>query len=125
MTRPVLELDHAFITIPQGAEEEARRFYGEVLGLEEIARPEGLSASSGLWFRAGARELHLGADDAHAAHKRPHPGFRAAGFEELDGLAGRVEQAGFEVAWDDRIEGRRRFYTRDPFGNRVEVLADG
>jgi catechol 2,3-dioxygenase-like lactoylglutathione lyase family enzyme len=125
VTRPGLELDHAFFTIPQGAEDEARRFYGDLLGLEEIPRPEGLSESSGLWFRAGARELHLGADDAHAGEKRPHPGFRVAGVEELDGLAGRVGEAGFEVVWDDRIEGRRRFYTRDPFGNRVELLADG
>jgi len=42
----------------------------------------------------------------------------------LEELAQRVEAAGLEAKWDDRIEGRRRFYVRDPFGNRVELLAD-
>jgi hypothetical protein len=27
------------------------------------------------------------------------------------------------VAWDDAIPGVRRLCTRDPFGNRVELLA--
>jgi muramoyltetrapeptide carboxypeptidase len=43
---------------------------------------------------------------------------------ELDELAERLVAGQYEVDWDDRIEGRRRFYTRDPFGNRLESLAD-
>jgi catechol 2,3-dioxygenase-like lactoylglutathione lyase family enzyme len=117
-------LDHAFITIPSGGEDDARRFYGELLGLDEIAKPEGLSESPGVWFRAGGQELHLGSDDRHEATKRPHPGFRVESVAALEELAQRVEAAGVEAEWDDRIEGRRRFYVRDPFGNRVELLAD-
>jgi catechol 2,3-dioxygenase-like lactoylglutathione lyase family enzyme len=119
-----LGLDHAFLTYPRGGEEQARRFYGVVLGLEEMARPAGLSASAGLWFRTGDQELHLGSDDAHAATKRPHPGFRVENVAALEELAGRLENAGCEVEWDDRIEGRKRFYVRDPFGNRLEFLAE-
>ena len=117
-------LDHAFLTIAEGGEENARRFYGEVLGLEEMSRPEGLRERGGVWFRAGGQELHLGTHDAHAAAKRPHPGFRVESVTALEELALRVEGAGFAVEWDEGITGRKRFYTRDPFGNRVELLAD-
>lgn len=117
-------LDHAFLTIAEGGEENARRFYGEVLGLEEMPRPEGLRERGGVWFRAGGQELHLGTDDAHAAAKRPHPGFRVESVTALEELGRRVAGDGFAVEWDERIEGRKRFYTRDPFGNRVELLAD-
>jgi catechol 2,3-dioxygenase-like lactoylglutathione lyase family enzyme len=119
----VVELDHAFLTLPAGGEAEARGFYTELLGLEEIERPAGLAESRGLWFRCGAQELHLGTDDQHAAAGRPHPGFRVERAEDLDELAGRLKRSGAEVEWDERIEGVRRFYTRDPFGNRLELLA--
>jgi catechol 2,3-dioxygenase-like lactoylglutathione lyase family enzyme len=120
----IVGLDHAFITIPSGGEDDARRFYGKLLGLDEIAKPEGLSESPGVWFRAGGQELHLGSDEGHEATKRPHPGFRVESVAALEKLAQRVEAAGVDAKWDERIEGRKRFYVRDPFGNRVELLAD-
>ena len=118
----VVGLDHSFITVPSGGEEEARRFYGELLGLTEIPKPAGLGA--GVWFQAGGQELHVGAYDDHAAPKRPHPGFRVESVTSLEELAHRLQEAGVEPKWDERIERRRRFYVRDPFGNRVELLAD-
>jgi catechol 2,3-dioxygenase-like lactoylglutathione lyase family enzyme len=120
----IVGLDHAFLTIQEGGEDETRRFYGDVLGLEEIQRPEGVQRSGGVWFQAGGAELHLGTDDAHLPPKRPHLGFRVGGSADLDELAERLTSNRFDVKWDDRIEGRRRFYTRDPFGNRLELLAD-
>jgi hypothetical protein len=39
-------------------------------------------------------------------------------------LASKLVDAGYEAQWDERIEGRKRFYTRDPFGNRLELLTD-
>ena len=120
----IVGLDHAFLTIQEGGEDEARRFYGDVLGLEEIQRPEGLQRSGGVWFQAGGEELHLGTDDARLRPKRPHPGFRVGSSAELDEVAERLTTNRYDVQWDDRIEGRRRFYTRDPFGNRLELLAD-
>jgi catechol 2,3-dioxygenase-like lactoylglutathione lyase family enzyme len=120
----IVGLDHAFLTIPDGGEDEARRFYGEIVGLEEMPRPAGLRERGGVWFRAGGQELHLGTDEAHAGTKRPHPGFRVESLTALEELARRVEGAGYDVQWDERIEDRKRFYTRDPFGNRLELLAD-
>ncbi|HEX3254538.1 MAG TPA: VOC family protein [Gaiellaceae bacterium] len=119
----VVGLDHAFITIPSGAEDESRRFYGELLGLKEIPKPAGLG-TPGVWFQAGNQELHLGAYEDHAAPKRPHPGSRVESATALEELAHRLDEAGVEPKWDDRIEGRKRFYVRDPFGSRVELLTD-
>jgi predicted enzyme related to lactoylglutathione lyase len=44
--------------------------------------------------------------------------------DDLDALAARLAQAGAKVGWDDALPGVRRFYTEDPWGNRVEVLAN-
>jgi catechol 2,3-dioxygenase-like lactoylglutathione lyase family enzyme len=120
----IVGLDHAFLTIPEDGEQEARRFYTGLLGLDEIPKPEGLAESNGVWFQAGGQELHLGCDDGHAPTKRPHPGFRVESVTTLDEFARKLEATGAEVQWDDRIEGRKRFYVRDPFGNRVELLTD-
>jgi hypothetical protein len=38
-------------------------------------------------------------------------------------LAGRLQAAGATVARDTGIPGIRRFYTEDPWGNRIELLA--
>jgi catechol 2,3-dioxygenase-like lactoylglutathione lyase family enzyme len=124
LSGPVTGLDHAFVTIASNGEDEGRAFYGELLGLEEIPKPPGLAESPGVWFRAGVGELHLGVDEAHAASSRPHPGFRVESVAALEATARRLSEAGCEVSWDGRIEGRKRFYTRDPFGNRIELLAD-
>jgi glyoxalase/bleomycin resistance protein/dioxygenase superfamily protein len=75
-------------------------------------------------FRAGGQELHLGAYDDHASTKRPHPGFRVGSVSALEELASKLVDAGYEAQWDERIEGRKRFYTRDPFGNGLELLTD-
>ena len=123
MSGAVVGLDHAFLTMPEGGEDDARQFYDGLLGLEEIPRPEGLQRSGGVWFRTGGQELHLGTDEAHLPSKRPHAGFRVADVKELEDLALRLAGRHYLVEWDERIEGRRRFYTRDPFGNRLELLA--
>jgi hypothetical protein len=43
--------------------------------------------------------------------------------EELDAIAQTLRSAGAPVSWDERHPGVRRFYTADPFGNRIEILA--
>jgi len=53
---------------------------------------------------------------------KAHPGL-SVGEAELDALAARLSDAGAPVVWDDRHPGVRRFFTADPFGNRVELLA--
>ena len=110
-------LDHVQVAIPEGGEPAARAFYGDLLGLTEVAKPEPLRATGGVWFDAG---LHLGVEAPFAPARKAHPGLRV---DDLDGLAARLTAAGRAVEWDERWPGVRRFHTFDPFGNRLELLA--
>ena len=47
----ITRLHHAQVTVPPGAEEEARRFYCGFLGLTEIEKPEALQPRGGLWLQ--------------------------------------------------------------------------
>lgn len=75
-----------------------------------------------MWFAlAGGGELHIGVEDPFAPARKAHAAFRVTP-EELDDLASRLETAGEHVEWDDSLPGVRRFYTADPWGNRLELL---
>jgi catechol 2,3-dioxygenase-like lactoylglutathione lyase family enzyme len=115
-------LDHVQIAGPPGCEADARRFFGELLGLEEIEKPEPMRASGGVWFQLGPNELHIGIEDPFTPARKAHPGLRVEP-GELDAIAARLSEASAPVDWDDRYPGVRRFYTADPFGNRLEILA--
>lgn len=115
-------IDHVQLAAPAGCEEEARRFFGGLLGLPEIEKPEPLRARGGAWFQTGGQQIHVGVDGSFAPARKAHPALRVrAG--ELDGLARRLEAAGAKVDWDEALDGRRRFYTADPWGNRLELIA--
>jgi catechol 2,3-dioxygenase-like lactoylglutathione lyase family enzyme len=122
VARPRLRLDHVQLAAPPGCEGEARRFYGSILGLEEIAKPEGLASRGGVWFSLGDHELHVGVEPGFAPARKAHPAFRVAP-ARLDALARTLAAAGAPVEWDESIAGLRRFYSSDPWGNRLELLA--
>jgi catechol 2,3-dioxygenase-like lactoylglutathione lyase family enzyme len=113
-----VELDHVQIAAPPGCEAEARRFFGGLLGLRELEKPEPLRARGGVWFALGDRQLHIGVEQDFAPTRKAHPAFRVSP-GELDRLAGVLEG----VEWDDSLPGVRRFYVADPWGNRIEILA--
>jgi catechol 2,3-dioxygenase-like lactoylglutathione lyase family enzyme len=114
---PVTGIDHVQVAAPRGCEAEARAFYGGLLGLEELPKPEALRPNGGCWFRAGAHELHVGVEEPFAPARKAHPGLVVA---DLDGLAAQLAEAGIAVAWDESIPGTKRFHAADPFGNRLE-----
>jgi catechol 2,3-dioxygenase-like lactoylglutathione lyase family enzyme len=58
----LLRLHHAQITIPLGAEDQARAFYCQVLGMEEIAKPQSLRSRGGLWLKLGDIQIHVGTE---------------------------------------------------------------
>ena len=62
-------------------------------------------------------------EEAFVPAGKAHPAFRLAGVEVLEQLAERLRSAGAAVEPDERLPGRRHFYTRDPWGNRLELLA--
>jgi len=111
------------IAAPPGCEPAARLFFGELLGLAELEKPERLRAGGGAWFElADGRELHIGVEQEFAPSLKAHPALRADP-AEIDALAARLLDAGFAVRWDEALPGVRRFFTPDPWGNRVELLA--
>lgn len=110
---------HVQLAMPTGEEDAARAFYRGVLGLEELPKPRALAVRGGAWFGAGALELHLGVEEPFAPARKAHPGIEVS---DLDALAERLESSGVEVRFDDDFPRRRRFYTADPFGNRLEFL---
>lgn len=120
----VIGLDHVQVAAPVGSEGDARRFYGGLLGLPELEKPEALRARGGVWFACGAHQLHVGVTQAFSPATKAHPAFRVP-LADLDPLAERLAAAGSAVRWDDAIPGTRRFYAADPWGNRIELIGAG
>jgi catechol 2,3-dioxygenase-like lactoylglutathione lyase family enzyme len=114
----ILGIDHVQVAAPRGCEAEARAFYGGLLGLEELEKPEPLRARGGCWFRAGTHELHVGVEDPFAPARKAHPGFVV---DDLSALAERLRGRGIDVTPDETIPGVERAYVADPFGNRLEL----
>ena len=79
----VLGVDHVQIAMPKGSEDLARGFYGEVLGMKEIPKPQALAGRGGCWFAAGAAQVHLGAEEDFRPAKKAHPALVVEGFEAL------------------------------------------
>jgi catechol 2,3-dioxygenase-like lactoylglutathione lyase family enzyme len=117
----VTGLDHVQVAAPAGCEDAAREFFGELLGLAEVEKPPSLQARGGVWFRLGDQQLHVGVESRFAPATKAHPALRVV-TGKLDGLAARLASAGAEVTWDEAFPGVRRFYSRDPWGNRLELL---
>jgi catechol 2,3-dioxygenase-like lactoylglutathione lyase family enzyme len=113
-------IDHVQIAAPAGCEAEARRFFGELLGLEELEKPEPLRSRGGLWFRVGTQQLHVGVDQDFAPARKAHPAFAVSRYDEL---VARLRSAGAQVADDASIPGVRRCYVTDPWENRIELVA--
>lgn len=118
----ITRLDHIQLAMPVGEEERARDFFGRVHGMQEELKPEPLASRGGCWFRSGALILHLGVEKEFSPQKKAHPAFSV---DSLAELASRLEQGGHTVKWDSTLPSRRRFYTSDPFGNRIEFIQDG
>ena len=112
-------IDHVQIAAPAGGEDAARRFFGEVLGLSEVPKPEALRARGGVWFAVGEQQLHIGVEEPFSPARKAHPALRVIGIDEV---AARLAAAGHPPRWDDDLPGYRRFYVDDPFGNRIELL---
>jgi hypothetical protein len=120
---PPPQLDHIQIAAPQACEAEARAFYGRLLGLNELQKPASLQKRGGVWFAVGDLQLHIGVEEPFAPARQAHPAFRWADDRELRAVAARLSEAGAPVQWDDDVPDVRRFFSSDPWGNRLEFLA--
>jgi catechol 2,3-dioxygenase-like lactoylglutathione lyase family enzyme len=100
--------------------ERAKAFYGGVLGMTEVPRPETFNFP-GAWYRNGPTDLHLISRAQIDGESRRHVAFYVVDLQ----VAARVLQAhGYPVLWETmKITGLDRFFTRDPDHNRIEIMS--
>jgi catechol 2,3-dioxygenase-like lactoylglutathione lyase family enzyme len=114
-----LTIDHIQLAAPKHCEFDARKFYGEILGLREIEKPGPLRGRGGCWFQIGEHQLHIGVDTDFRAAKKAHPAFAV---EDLEKLREILVARGVKITENDVLPSVRRFYAEDPWGNRLEFL---
>ncbi|MCA1059045.1 glyoxalase [Rossellomorea aquimaris] len=112
-------IDHIQIAAPEECEVKARMFYGTILGLTEIPKPENLQGRGGCWFQYGPQEIHVGVQNDFVPATKAHPGLLVA---NLASLRERLTEQGITIKEDTPIKGRDRIFVSDPFGNRIEFL---
>jgi catechol 2,3-dioxygenase-like lactoylglutathione lyase family enzyme len=111
-------IDHVQICIPGGKENEARRFYTDIIGLTEIPKPEELVPNGGLWYQIADIQLHIGTENEINKSKR-HPAFEVT---DLKASQEYLKKQGVKIKEETRIPGQIRFSFMDPFDNRIELL---
>lgn len=128
----VKRVDHLNVQVPPEKEQEAIRFYGEVLGLKRLKKPDSLGPagahfciSESPWY-----ELHLGVARGVTQadvnkNLRNHLGFQV---DDLDAAREAFRKAGVEIEEagaaysEERDFHQERFFIFDPGGNRLEIL---
>jgi catechol 2,3-dioxygenase-like lactoylglutathione lyase family enzyme len=105
----------------------ARRFYGALLGLREIDRPD--FGFPGAWYQAGDVQLHLIVPppgvDAGAPPRALSPLAAHLAFEidDYDAVRAALERAGLAVLGLGPEVGQ--LFVRDPDGNGIELIRPG
>src|SRR5260221_8508384 len=90
----IRRLHHVQITIPRGAEEQAREFYCQLLGLPEIPKPASLAGRGGFWLQVGDAQVHVGAEDGvYRLSTKAHIAYEVA---DLACWRARLEQHGIK-----------------------------
>jgi inorganic pyrophosphatase len=118
----IMGLDHIQLAMPPGHEDEARAFYRGLLELKDVPKPDSLAERGGCWFEGLQTFVHLGIQKAFVPARKAHPAFLV---QNLDYLYKKLEKAEIPATFDQALPAVRRFYTQDPFGNRIEFVQDG
>jgi len=116
---PVKAIDHIQLAMPPHREDEARKFYRDLLGIPEIAKPPELAKRGGCWFEKGPLKVHLGVESDFRPARKAHPAFIV---DDLKSLTRELEAAGYAIKTDEGLEHYDRIFVDDPFGNRVELM---
>ena len=116
-------LHHASFPVSDLA--KAKYFYGEILGLIEIERPD--FGFAGAWYAGGDCEVHLivpgdGFGDAGSPPSglNPMAVHTAFAIDDYDSAVARFEEHDIEVFGLGRDVGQ--FWVKDPDGNVIELI---
>ncbi len=116
----IRRLNHVQITIPQGAEQQGRQFYCDVLGLPEIDKPASLQGRGGFWLQLYDLQIHVGTEDGvERLATKAHLAYEV---DDVESWRVMLERQGCAVLDSIPMPGYLRFETRDPFGNRLEFI---
>jgi catechol 2,3-dioxygenase-like lactoylglutathione lyase family enzyme len=112
----VTQIDHVSVVITDV--QRSRRFYRDVLGLKEIAKPRTFDFVV-VWFDLGNQHLHLLLKDQPDSISPRHFALRVGDA----GSARRYFHAhGIALQETTPIPGADRFFIADPDGNRIEII---
>lgn len=129
MALKITGINHVQVTVPPHLEAACKAFYGEVLGLRGIEKPEPLRSRGGAWYEVGPGtnpvQLHLGIEESTdgSASKR-HVCYLVP---DLEAARTELRERGVAIT-DETTEpyGLKRFFVRDPAGNKIEIgMLDG
>ena len=115
------QIHHVNVTVPKSLEDAAKNFYGVIMGLQEVPKPEGSRARGGAWYQMGPLQLHVSIENSlgDGCISKRHVCYTVANLAEAED---RFRSAGVEILPDDQpTPGWARFYVRDPGGNRLEI----
>jgi catechol 2,3-dioxygenase-like lactoylglutathione lyase family enzyme len=121
MDYQIVRLDHVQLAMPPGREAEAEAFYSGLLGLTRMPKPVPMAARGGCWFGAGPVALHLGVEEDFRPARKAHP---ALVVRDLTALRTALRDAGVEVRPNPDAPPGAGAYVDDPFGNRIELVAE-
>jgi catechol 2,3-dioxygenase-like lactoylglutathione lyase family enzyme len=112
------QVHHVNLVVGHGQGDEVAAFYRDVFDLVPAERPP-TASRGGAWLTFGdGRQLHLSERDG-AAHPDAHV---ALVVDDIAALRRPMADAGAPWADGDDLFGGGRGFTRDPAGNRIEVL---
>lgn len=115
----ILGIDHVQIAAPAGCERQARWFFGEVLGMEELEKPPELKKRGGCWFRCGAQQLHIGVEENFRPAQKAHPALRV---KSMIVLKTTLNSYKIPFREDTANPAVKRIFLDDPWGNRLELV---
>jgi catechol 2,3-dioxygenase-like lactoylglutathione lyase family enzyme len=115
----IMRIDHVQLAMPSDGEAMARDFYSGILGMTELPKPTVLAMRGGAWFQAGNVQLHLGVEEDFRPAKKAHV---ALSITDASELRSKLANAGYPIREDSAIDGLKRFFTDDAFGNRIEFI---
>lgn len=114
-----MRIDHVNLVVPPGAVDEVARFWTEVFGLAPQPR-QSLSGRPGAWLEAGGVQIHLSEREG-TSHPDQHV---AIAVTDVGAVRAAAEELGAEWTEAQPTVGSLRGFTRDPAGNRIEVVED-
>ena len=113
-------IHHVQLAMPAGGEPAAVGFYEGVLGIPHVPKPANLAARGGCWFEHGALRIHLGVEADFRPAKKAHPALVVNG---LAGIVTHLQASSITVRDGEPLAGFDHVYVEDPFGNRIELIA--